>query len=292
MTQKDVSIDGVVQEIDLDRAGADRAAEREPDGECAHLQPGAYDRDPDSEPLRADDHQRVARPGAQRRGEIESRAEAGQQHAGGEQADPDTDRVVGEVLDSADRRQADDKAADEQGVRERPDPDLRAEQPRDRHHDDADDDGRDAERDRRVPGHALVQRVPGREAEPGLEKGDDSEGEQEQAADEDGQPLREAAADPRWRAHHLNLRADATAIRTRAPRRARVCRARLPRSDSRPRRNLFRASGLVPHPLRACREGSFGSLEKREGRRRARVQREQAALVLEKDDRLSGRLQG
>ena len=129
---------------------------------------------------------------------------AGQEHAGHQKADPHAERRIGQVLHGADGRQRDDEPPDEHRVRERADADTRAEEPGERHDEDADDDVRPAEGERRVLGDALVQDVPRRQAEPGLEKGDDAEREQEQTAHENAEPEGEAAAKP-WRRPHTAL---------------------------------------------------------------------------------------
>ena len=93
-----------------------------------------------------------------------------------------------QVLHRPDRRQQDDETSDEDRIREGADSDARAEEPGQRDDDDADDDVRPAEGERRVLGDALVQDVPWRQAEPRFEKGDDAEGEEEQTAHENAEP--------------------------------------------------------------------------------------------------------
>src|SRR5438105_1792237 len=80
------------------------------DRDGAQLERHTDDRDPHREPLRADDHQRVARSGTERRRQVEARAGSGQQHAESEQADPHAERIVREVLHRTDRGQPDDEA--------------------------------------------------------------------------------------------------------------------------------------------------------------------------------------
>src|SRR5581483_1265616 len=127
---------GADEEREGDGAGADRPAEGDPAGERAQLEPAPDDRDAQRQPARADDHERVARAGAEGGPEVQARAEPGAGDAGREQPDAQPERSVGEVLDRPDRRQRLHEGADEAGVRERAEADLRAKQPRDRDDDD------------------------------------------------------------------------------------------------------------------------------------------------------------
>ena len=143
-----------------------------PTAERRQLEPGADDTDAKPRPLRADDHQRVARAGAEPGAEVERRSDAHQRDAGSEQRDPNAERVVREPLDGSERGVELDEAPDEDRVRDRADADAGAEPPRDREHDDADRDGRLAERQRCVPADPLMEHIPGRETEARLEQRD------------------------------------------------------------------------------------------------------------------------
>src|SRR5581483_8512052 len=184
-----------------DRADADLPAEREAGTERAELEQSAHGAQAEAGSLASDHHQRVARPRADRRTEVESRTDADHRHRHGEEGDADAERRVREPVDGTDRGQGLDERADERRVRDRPDSDAGTEQPRDQEHDDADTDVRRAEGERRVLRDPLVKGVPGREPEAGLELRDDRRGEDEEADDERDEPGGQPAADARRNVH-------------------------------------------------------------------------------------------
>ena len=100
---------------------------------------------------------------------------------------------------------------DEDGVCDRARADAGAERPRKDEHAERDDDVRSTERQRRVLGDSLVEHVPGREAELGLEQEDDPEGEQQQADRERHRPHDDGATNEGRRVHPVSVRASANA---------------------------------------------------------------------------------
>ena len=158
-----------------------------PGRERRQLEPGADDPDPEPCPPRADDHQRVARPGAEPGAEIQRRSDAHRRDPGGEQPDPNAERVVRESLRRL-RRTCRAEQGFRRGRRSRPcRAHTRAEPPRTGEHDDADRDGGLAERERGVPADPLMEHVPRRETEPRLEQRDGPGREQRQPEQEDSQ---------------------------------------------------------------------------------------------------------
>src|SRR5262249_16341863 len=115
--------------------------------------------------------------------------------------DPDSERIVGEAVDGADRGQRLDERTDEHGVRDRRESDLGAERPGDGEHDETDDDVGGAEGERRVLRNALVEDGPGGEPQPRLELADDADREEEQPDEESDRPSDEAAAHARGDVH-------------------------------------------------------------------------------------------
>ena len=188
-----------------DGADTHRPAEDETGRERDQLDAGANDPEPLVRAGTDDDHQGVTRAGAHPRAEVERRRDPVDRHRNHEQRDPDAEGVVGEAVDRADRRQRLDERPDEHGVRDRGEPDRRAEPPCDRHHDDADDDVRRPERERRVLGDALMEHVPRRQPEARLQLADDREREEEEADEQRDPPREEPAANPR-RTVHRGLR--------------------------------------------------------------------------------------
>ena len=87
-----------------EHADPDGAAEQEADDGHCNLQSDAGSRKPDTEPPRGDEHQRVARAGAERGADVERRpdAEAGEREA--DQRDPDAERLLRESVDPVERR--------------------------------------------------------------------------------------------------------------------------------------------------------------------------------------------
>ena len=65
-------------------------------------------------PLRGDEHQRVARPGAERRADVERRADAEADERDRDQPDPDAEPLLRERVDGVDRRQDDHERADQE----------------------------------------------------------------------------------------------------------------------------------------------------------------------------------
>src|SRR5262245_1651207 len=192
---------GADRQCEDDRADADRPAEDEPDAERKQLDARPYAAEPPVHARSEDDHKRITWPGTHPRSEIQSRGDPVDGHRDREQRDPDPERIVGESVHRADRRQRLDECPDEQGVRDRRETDRRAEPPRDRHHEDADDDVRRPEGQRRVLGDALVEHVPGRQPEPRLQLHHDREREEEES-DEQRRPAGdEPAANPRRNVH-------------------------------------------------------------------------------------------
>ena len=74
-----------------------------PAASASELQGGADDAEPESRPLATDDHQRVARAGAEPGTEVQRRADPDQHHRHSQQPDPDTERRLGKAVDRADR---------------------------------------------------------------------------------------------------------------------------------------------------------------------------------------------
>ncbi len=148
-----------------DGADADGTAKGKAGAERAELEHGADETDAKRRPPRADDHQRVARAGSEVGAEVETRPCAHQRQPSREQRDTDAERFRGERGDPLQRAQHLDEAADEDGVGDGRDADARPEQPGDGDDEDADGDVGRAERERGVPGEALVEDVPRRQPE-------------------------------------------------------------------------------------------------------------------------------
>ncbi len=72
-----------------------------PDRGDGHLQRSSYRADPDSRATSAHEHQRVARPGAHGRADVEPRAEPDEEDRRDEQRDADAERLLGERLERA-----------------------------------------------------------------------------------------------------------------------------------------------------------------------------------------------
>jgi hypothetical protein len=72
---------------------------------------------------------------------------------------------------------------------------VRPQPPGQREHCDGDDEVRDSERDPSLLGEALVQHVPGRQAELRFEEEDDADGAEEEADDEAREPRQETASE-------------------------------------------------------------------------------------------------
>ena len=120
----------------------------------------AHDPDPEASAAGADEHERVARPGAEVGADVERRCRPDEHDAGDEQCNAHQQAVVSEVGEEADRREALDERPDEQRICHRAEPRLAAERPREAEHEQRDDDVRHPERERRVLGDPLVQHVP------------------------------------------------------------------------------------------------------------------------------------
>ncbi len=112
------------------------------------------------------------------------------------------------VIDRVDREQAVDHEADQDRVRDGARADPSAEHPREREHDHRDDDVRGAERHGRALRDTLVEHVPGREAELGLEEEHDSERKENKADDERGRTDDDRAANEGRCVHRISVRAN------------------------------------------------------------------------------------
>ena len=200
--------DGADPDREDERADPDRAAEQEADDERCELEPGARGADPDAEAARRDEHQGVARPGAERRADVERRAdaEAGErdrdQRRSGRRATPPRARrrrrcAVSAITNVPTRI----------AFRSVPSPILALSRQTSRSTTTRDDEVRRAERDPELLGESLVEHVPGRQAQLGLEEEDDAAGAEEEPGHEPGDTPGEAAVKCRRRAHALNVAA-------------------------------------------------------------------------------------
>ncbi len=144
-----------------DRADPDRAAEREPDGQHADLDPGADGADGEAaagEP----GHQPVARPGAEAGADVEPGADGGAEDAGDDEGDPDAERPGG-GKDPQDRV---DRDADAHDVADRAQAGPLAQRDPGQQHDRADPVDDPADGQVEPLGEALVQHVPRPQPEP------------------------------------------------------------------------------------------------------------------------------
>ena len=103
---------GPTRQRERDRANAERPQD-DADRECEDLDRRADDAEPEARSPRADEHQRVARPGAEVGADVEGRRRPNQRDPHGEKHDPRRQPVVSEVAHSRDPRQQLDEAADE-----------------------------------------------------------------------------------------------------------------------------------------------------------------------------------
>ena len=174
---------------------------RKPTTSTAISSPVRGGSEPDAEPQRGDEHQRVARAGAERGADVERRpdAEAGEREA--DQRDSDAERLLRESVDPVEPGQRDHEGADENRVQKRPEPDPGAQPPDEHEHDHGDEQVGGSEGDAELLGKALVEHVPGRQAELGLEEEDDPARAEEEPRHEPGDPRGEAAVEGRWREH-------------------------------------------------------------------------------------------
>ena len=203
-SQKPASTTGPTSERERDRPDAERPAEHDPDRERAHLERSAHEPDATTRSPRADEHQRVARPGAEVGTDVERARGADQRDPEHEQDDPNRERIVLQADDGVEREQPLDERPDEHGVGDRAEPGRPAERPRDEEHRQPDRDVRHPEGERRVLREALVEHVPRREAELRLEDEDDREPEEEQPEDKARQARDDAAANARVSSYSPN----------------------------------------------------------------------------------------
>ena len=166
----------------------------------------AHDADAHVRPRRADEHQRVARPRAEPRADVERRADAEEDEAGDEQPGAPASGQLARSLDDPERLHEHDEEADQNGVRDRPEarPASRAAR-RGRARPRATSSFATPERERRVLGDPLVQHVPRRQAEARLEERDDAAGAEEQAGDEPDRTRGPPATQDGSRVHRRTL---------------------------------------------------------------------------------------
>jgi hypothetical protein len=182
-----------------DRTDAEGTAENDADGERRQLEDCAHNADAEVRPSCADEHQRVARSRPEIGSDVKRGPDRGDDDAEHEQNDAHAEPVVLQTREPPNRRQRLDEQANENRVRDRSDPRLAAEQPRDDEDNDGDRDVRRAEREERVLREPLAKDIPRRQPELRAENKDDTERKDEQTEDEARAPRGIATANPRMR---------------------------------------------------------------------------------------------
>ena len=149
----------------------------------------------DAEPLRGDEHQRVARAGAHRGADVESGADAEEGERDDEERDPHAQRPARRARDRCRARQRRSRTGRSAGRSSASRGRCAPAGPREREDEDRDDEVGGAERDPELLGESLVKHVPRRQAELGLQEADDAAGAEDEAEHEPGEPRGEAAVE-------------------------------------------------------------------------------------------------
>ena len=153
------------------------------------LDPRPRDADPHPESPGRDEHQRVSRPGAHRRSDVEGRADAEAEQRNSPPDEIRTPRLSSEsALTGSSAVRAITNVPTSSAFSRVPSPIVRTKPPDEREHEHRHDDVGDTEGDTQLLREALVQHVPRRQAELRLEEADDPHGAEEEPEHEPGEP--------------------------------------------------------------------------------------------------------
>ena len=207
ISQNDPSTAGPINTANANVPMPTTAAQCKPREQHGAFEHRAHDTDAHVRPVRADEHQRVARPRAERRADVEapSRRRRGRGPAtssAGACGERPASRGAGRSRAAARARRTARSAAAFATV---PKPGLEPSAQASRSTSDRDQLVGDPERERRVLRDALVQHVPRRQAEARLEERDDAAGAEEEAGDEPDRTRGAPATQDGSRVHRRTL---------------------------------------------------------------------------------------